>query len=317
MPAGWRIVALLALVSGSPADAEPGGEVAVAVVWRPSDGCLDSARLFEAVGARSRRHPVRSAAEADAVISGRAAFRPEGGWQVDLAVADRRGVLLGRRSLVVADAGCDALRDHVALVVAMLIDSSVVEQAAASAPPSPPGDAAGARWRGDAALSLLAEAGRLPGAVPGLGIGLGVDSPGGWRAEIELAAFAEASAADDSGRTSLRWLAGALAGCAPGLRPDGWVLTGCAGLEVGAVLAEGAGFTRNQDGRELLLDGLARLRVERRLAGPTFLALGLALRVAALRPRFGYQDEAGVFQPLYEPSWAAASGQVGLGAHFP
>ncbi len=317
MRVGWPAGALILWLAAPPARAQPAREVAVALLWRSSDGCLDTGGLYRDV--RSRRRPVDSAAAADAIISGRAEVRLGGGWHVELVVADRRGTILGRRSLEVAEDGCAPLREHVALVVAMLVDSSVVEAAApaATAAPRPDTPAERSRWRGDVAAVVLAEAGRLPGATPGLGASVGLASPGGWRGELAAAVFAEASASDGSGETSLRWIAAALSGCAPGFRPDGWQLTACAGLEAGAMLAEGAGFTRNQRDRELLLDALARLRIERRLLGPTFVALGLTARAALLRPRFGYEDEAGMFRPLYEPMAVAATAEVGLGAHFP
>lgn len=307
---------LIAWLASAPARAEPAREVAVALAWRSGDGCLDTAGLYSAV--RSRRRPAPPAVRADAILSGRAEARPAGGWQVELVVADRRGAVLGRRSLAVAEAGCEPLRQHVALVVAMLIDSSVVERAVESrAGPPPPVRRQAAPWRGDAAAAIVAEAGRLPGAVPGLGLAVGLRSPGGWRTELGLIGFAGASAGDGAGDTSLRWAAAALTGCAPGLRPDGWQLTACAGLEAGVMFAEGSGFARNQRDREPLVDGLARARLERRLVGPSFVALGLSGRLAVLRPRFGYEDEAGAFQPLYQPSAGAATLEVGLGAHFP
>ncbi len=291
--------------------------MAVALRWHPADGCLDSAGLYQLV--RSRRRPVGSAAEADAIVSGRARMSAAGGWDVELVVADRRGAILGRRSLAVADGGCQALRQHVAVVVAMLVDSSVVEAAAdIRAPekraPRPP---SGARWTGDAALAIVGESGRLPGAVPGLAMSAGLASPGGWRAELAMSAFAIAEASDATGQTSLRWLAAAAAGCPPGLARAGWSLAACGGLEAGAVLARGAGFARNQRDRELMLDGFGRLRIERRVVGRTFAALGVSVRLAIRRPQFGYEDESGRFQPLYAPTWAAATADIGVGAHFP
>ncbi|HEU5059362.1 MAG TPA: hypothetical protein VFU21_22670, partial [Kofleriaceae bacterium] len=222
----------------------------------------------------------------------------------------------GRRSLAVAEAGCAALREHVALVVAMLVDSSVVERAAPARAGAPPPVRPEPRWGAYAAAAIAAEAGRLPGWAPGLVLAGGVTTAGGWRAEIGLAGFAGARAADGTGATDLRWLAVSLVGCAPGLGPPGWWAGACAGLEAGAVLAEGSGFARNQSERELLVDALVRVRIERRLAGPAFLALGVTGRLGARRPRFGYEDEAGAFRPLYEPAVAAASAELGVGAHF-
>lgn len=81
--------------------------------------------------------------------------------------------------------------------------------------------------------------------------------------------------------------------------------------------AKGAGFTRNQRDHELLVDAVASSRLEIDLVGPTFLLGGLGWRLAARRPRFGYEDETGVFQPLYQPSLIGLVVEIGVGAHFP
>ncbi len=150
-----------------------------------------------------------------------------------------------------------------------------------------------------------------------MGAAFGLASPGGWRAELSLFSIAEARAVDDSGETSLRWIGGGLFGCAPVGGRRSWHAHDCAVFEASDMIAEGSGFARNQRDHKLLLDAVVRARIERRLLGPTFVALGLAGRLAAVRPRFGYEDEAGVFQPLYEPRAVAGSIEIGVGAHFP
>jgi hypothetical protein len=309
---GWPTCALI-LWLAVPAAAGTGREVSVALLWQSADGCLDTSSLHAAV--RSRRRPVASAAEADAIISGHAR-RDAAGWQVELVVADRRGAVLGRRSLVVAGQGCEALREHVALVVAMLIDSSVVERAA------PPRRAAHPprrepRWRGDAGLGVFSEIGRLPGDETGLGATFGLTARDRWRGELELFASAEASAHDEVGETSIRWFAGSLAGCRHGRRRRPWQGFLCAGFETGIMRARGSGFARNQRDHKLLLDVVVKTRTELGLFGPTFLAVALTGRLAVFRPRFGYEDETGTFTPLYQPKIVAATFEAGLGVHFP
>jgi hypothetical protein len=296
-----RTIALILLALAAPARAEP-AEVTVAIRWTSRDGCLDGEALRAAVSGRTRRRPVLGAAGADAIITGRAAAAGSG-WQVELVVTDRGGAILGRRDFTVPEPGCAALRDHVGLVVSMLVDSSVVERATA---PS------GARWRADLGLAAVAEAGRLPSVRPGLSAAIGLRAPGGWRIELAAAGFARAEAEAAGGSTSLTWRAGAVTGCIPA-----WRLDACAGLEVGALTGRGSGFVRNQRDRQVLVDGLAGARLDQPLLGPVFLRAGLELRAAAVRPRFGYQDESGVFQALYEPSLLAATARLGLGVHFP
>ena len=321
MRVGWPAGALILWLAALPARAQPAREVAVALLWRSSDGCLDTGGLYRAV--RSRRRPVGSATDADAIISGRAEVRPGGGWHVELVAADRRGAILGRRSLEVAEDGCAPLREHVALVVAMLVDSSVVEGAADIQRAPPPSDVRSDEgWQGDADTVLLGEIGRLPGEEPGLGAAFGLTLPGRWRGEVGLAVFAQSTARDDSGETTLRWIAGHAAACRArrGIwrrRPTWLREVACVGLEAGVMSAKGAGFTRNQRDHELLVDAVVSSRLEIDLVGPTFLLGGFGWRLAARRPRFGYEDETGVFQPLYQPSLIGLVVEIGVGAHFP
>jgi hypothetical protein len=309
---GWPACALIVWLA-VPAAAGTGQEVSVALLWQSADGCFDTGSLYAAV--RSRRRPVESAAEADAVISGHAR-RDAAGWQVELVVADRGGTVLGHRSLVVAGQGCEALREHVALVVAMLIDSSVVERAAPPPPAAIP-PRREPRWRGDAGLGVLAELGRLPGEETGIGATFGLTERESWRGEVALFVSAEASAHDEVGETSIRWFGGSLAGCRQLVRRRPWQEFACAGFEAGLMRAQGAGFARNQRDRQLLVDLVVKTRTELGLVGPTFLALALTGRLALLRPRFGYEDETGTFTPLYEPRTVAATIELGLGVHFP
>jgi hypothetical protein len=300
------------------ARAEERREVAVALRWHPADGCLDTAGLYQLV--HPRRRPVGSPDEADAVVSGRARVSAAGGWEVELVVADRRGAILGRRSLEVAGGGCAALREHVAVVVAMLVDSSVVERAASPAPPAPPPVRRDRSWQGDAGIGLVGEIGRLPGREWGARATFGLTSRDGWRGALELLAFAGSSAHDEIGETTIRWLGGALAGCrrGPGRRAWPWLRRMvCVGVEGGVMRAEGSGFARNQRDQTLLIDLLVDARAEVPLVGPTFLALPLTARGALLRPRFGYEDETGTFTQLYAPKTFAITVGVGVGAYFP
>lgn len=314
--AGTVLVALLCGAATARAD---GGDATVGVAWTSRDGCLDTAMVEAAVGARTRR-ALRPAGEADAVISGAATARSGGGWQVDLIVMDRRRAeVLGRRALDVASSDCAALRDHVALVMAMLADSSVVEPAAVAPvddAEAPPREVVERRWSAAIAVGGAVEAGRLPGVAPAWRASVGAVTPGGWSVELRAAAFAAASAEREAGEASLAWRIAAVIGCVPGWSGAGWRATACAGLEVGTMDADGAGFARNADARELLIDGIGAVRVERRIAGPVSVCAEAAIQVAARRPRFGYEDEAGTFRGLYRPRVVGAVGGAGVVVRF-
>jgi hypothetical protein len=289
-------------------------EATVALTWTSREGCLDGAAVEAAVRTRTRR-VVRAAEEADAVLTGTAAARPGGGWAVEIVVTDRRrGVELGRRALEVAPSDCAALRDHVALVMAMLADSSVVDPAAVAPPRA---TAQARRWRAVMAAGAVVEAGRLPGATPGITIALGVEAPGRWGAELRAAGFAAASATEAGGESELRRGAIGVLGCAPAWRAAGWRTLACAGLEVAAVSAEGAGFARNRTTREVLVDAVADVAVERQVVGPVSVRADLWMCAAVRRARFGYEDEAGTFQTLYRPRVFGGMGGFGVVVRFP
>ena len=42
-----------------------------------------------------------------------------------------------------------------------------------------------------------------------------------------------------------------------------------------------------------------------------------ALPAAVARPRFGFEDESGAFQPLYTPKLLGLTAEGGLGVRFP
>ncbi|HUS65847.1 MAG TPA: hypothetical protein VMZ28_14950 [Kofleriaceae bacterium] len=319
--AGTVMIALAAAVAAARGDEGSAPEATVAVVWSSREGCLDGAAAEAAVRARTRR-TVRPAAEADAIIAGAAAARA-GGWSVEIVVTDRRRrEELGRRALEVRG-DCAALRDHVALVMAMLADSSVVDPAAVPPAPArdaelPPGASIDAlrRWRVEVAAGGAGEAGRLPGATPGVAVAVGAVTPGGWGIELRGAAFAAAHAEADVGESELRWSAAGLVGCAPGWGAGVARATACGGVELGAVSAEGSGFARNLDQRELLVDGLLVARGELAVGGPVFVRLDAGLHAAARRPRFVYEDESGELRGLYRPRLVGATAALQLGARF-
>lgn len=316
----------IALVS-SPARADDNDDVTVSLEWSSTEGCLDTESLRTSVSARTRRKPVAAGEGADAVIVGRAEPGPKGGWWVELRVTDRAGAELGRRTLEIAEGGCAPLRDHVAVITAMLVDSSVVEQAAQTAPvvpppprpppPRPPPRVPSPPWRGTAAVFAAGEVGRLPDVKAGGGLTIGRGFGAIARVDLTVTRFAAATArSDDGGRTVLRWTATALDLCTA-WRAGRLLLTDCAGLEAGLVSARGSGFADNSQNVELLVDGRLVIQVDLDLVGPVFLRAGVVGRAALVRPRFGFEDETGVFQPLYQPSFFAATGHLGLGARFP
>ena len=125
------------------------------------------------------------------------------------------------------------------------------------------------------------------------------------------------TASNAAGRVDLVAGSVALAGCPPGWQRGSWELAGCAGVELGLLRAEGAGFVSDRQNREILVDVTVGGRIFRRLGRSVFVVAGVDLGVALRRPRFVYQDAAGDFQPLYRPHLVGATARLGLGVRFP
>lgn len=314
-----RLALVATLALGEVAARADPGPVAVALEWKAADGCAGAARLRAEVKDRVRRNAVVDGGPADVVIRGESRREP-GRWAASIQVVARRGgAELGVRELASEAAGCGELDRAVVLVLAMMVDSSIVDEAAA--PPQmfdaeePPSTARLPRtpeWRGALAIAGMAEVGRLPGVPLGVELAVQIEPPSLWPVELAVSAWQEASLETGDGGSTFRHLSAALLGCP--LRARHLAL--CGGGQVGVIEAEGFGFVDNRSERELVADVRLEARGELPVAPGWFLRVAAAAWIPLARPRFSFESSGGAVEPLFSPAPVSGVGQIGVGTRF-
>jgi hypothetical protein len=127
-----------------------------------AEACAGAASLAREVEERLHRRALFSASEADVSIEGRVEPVPSGGWHAVVELRDRRGVLLGTRTLDGVGTDCAELRKSVALAVALMIDP---EAALHPAPPAP-SEAAAPLATASAPAAMTSVPAPAPASVP-------------------------------------------------------------------------------------------------------------------------------------------------------
>jgi hypothetical protein len=130
-------VALVAAATAARADEAP---ARVAIEWRAGPGaesCAGAEQLRTAAAAQVRINAiVDDAGIADVVVRG-SSVRTSDGWRATILVSTWAGRELGRRELTEAGADCAALDAALVVVLAMIADSSMVDNARGSDPRPP------------------------------------------------------------------------------------------------------------------------------------------------------------------------------------
>lgn len=326
MPRRWlHLVTALLWAVPQPAQADD-GPARVAIHWPAGQQCLQAESIIDRAAAKVRRHIVSRDKRAHAIVIGRARFIASG-WQItlELRAADSRQ-LLGTRELEVAGAGCEAALEHAALVIAMLVDSSVVAEVAnhrsavqVSDPESPPSRVATrAPHRHYAGIGLAVEAGRLPNVLPGLQILAGARPVSALELEVALGGYwpTDTASTSSGGKSELTTLLARGQACAGGAIVPGLRVSGCTGLVMYRMAARGSGFVMDQAPVEWLLDAALGAHLERVTGSRGFVRLATFANLAIVRPAFGYLAEDGQFQQLYTPSLLALTASASFGLRF-
>jgi len=154
---------------------------------------VSTQELARGVEARLGRAVFVSAAEGDLSVEGRiepAHGKP--GWRALLVLRDSKGAQLGTRELTRDEASCEAMREPLVLVIALMIDPDAATSSSKRSPPPPPSppqtivvekqvpvyvnvpvEAPRApdppTWHFDAGASLATSLGLFGGPGPGLG----------------------------------------------------------------------------------------------------------------------------------------------------
>lgn len=292
-----------------------------------AESCVPTQDLAQRVEARLGRAVFVSAAQADVSVEGHIEPAPlhRGGFRAVLTLRDAHGAALGTRELTRPEASCDAMREPLALVIAVMIDpdaSLAPPPAAATAPPAstpePPAPVVIEKpvyipviappakpkptWSGDFGASFAAMAGIVP--TFGLGVfanGL-IEPPGLFPFEGFGAVWFDDRASNGGVSVSFYELGGGL--CLLHYESARVHVVGCGLGEIGLMTGT---FNGQSHGAPYL--GLApEARVSLRLVGPFALRAGVSAMVAVLRPDFA---------GLFESSVIGGRADVGLGALFP
>lgn len=260
------------------------------------------------------------------------------GFRAHISISDAGGALLGTRELEAPRAGCRALDEQLALVIALLIDPDaalaprapspkprapkrvIVERILApdSTPLPPPAKP----WKADLAVGASVSAGLVPKAGIALSLRGEIVPPSFVPIEIgadltrDAAAFAPGSATKGA---TLSLAYGTIGVCPLVWEHGATRVRGCLDLGAGSIRSVGSGFSGvNGAGQEQpVIHGAAAGRVSHRLVGPLELGVGLGLLVPFRRARFFYVDAAGDQQELYRMAPVAGLIDATVGLSFP
>lgn len=301
-----------------------------------ADACVSTQDSARDVETRLGRSVFVSPAQADLSVEGRiepAHGKP--GWHATIVVRDAKGVTLGTRELARDAASCDAMRDPLALIVALMIDP---DASTAPPPPAPPPTApapppqtivvekqvpvyvpvaappaspeAEPTWHIDVGASLAASVGLLPHVEPGLAGSALLEPP--WFIPLEAYGALWLDSTADGGPTfALAYVGGGL--CPLRYRDELLRVYACASGQLGYLKAT------SPDSAQVHVAGVLEGRGSLKLFGPIAARAGASLVVPVARPSFDYTDsESGTHEPAaFRMSAVAATLDAGLGLVMP
>jgi hypothetical protein len=297
-----------------------------------ADTCVSTQELARDVETRLGRSVFVSAAQADLSVEGRiepAHGKP--GWHAVVVLRDAKGVTLGTREISRDAASCEAMREPLALVVALMIDPD-----ASAAPPPPPSPPAAApppqtivvekqvpvyvavpappapspapepAWHIDVGASLAASVGLLPHVEPGLAGSALLEPP--WFIPLEAYGALWLDSTADGGPTfALAYAGGGL--CPLRYRDELLRLYACASGQLGYLKAT------SPDSAQVHVAGVLEGRGSLRLFGPISARAGASLVVPVLRHAFDSTDAQ--TNAAFRMSAVAAVLDAGLGLVMP
>jgi hypothetical protein len=327
-------VALVAAATAARADEAP---ARVAIEWRAGPGaesCAGAEQLRTAAAAQVRINAiVDDAGIADVVVRG-SSVRTSDGWRATILVSTWAGRELGRRELTEAGADCAALDAALVVVLAMIADSSMVDNARGSdprppdephmvpprPPPPPPQDPVPVepppRWHIAVIASAGGELGRLPDAAGAADLAARIEPPSLWPIELGIEFTTESTADTGAGGSAFRYAGASLLACSGRGASGRLAIEPCAGAAAGAMTADAFDFRDTRSRRALTIDARFELRGELRVSRAWFVRATASARLALVRPGFSYETESGSLESLHQPGLAAGAAQIGVGVRF-
>lgn len=300
--------ATLAVTRGEGATSCPDAEALARGVARAAGRTSDAS--LAAIGDSTR---------ADYVVAFGADAR---GYEAHIVVERARGG--GERRLSDAGATCDALGDAVALTLAVLLDDARARAAAAAPPPPPapappppsPAEPSAAR---PSRVGVVVDAGAaaLSGVVrpwaPAFFVAGSIEPPGPLSLGLEGTFVPRQELALGPGTVGVTFVGGAVLLCATPIgRRESLRAGACLFPEIGAVSAEGRGYTSGASATRPWVAGGAELVVRSVIAGPVGFRVHAGAAVPLRREAFGV-ERVGV---AYDPPAIAAFAGLGLSANL-
>jgi len=326
--AAWARRALVALASLASTSA---GAASWGLQWARgpgAGGCIDGHRVAAAVEARLGRAVFVGPTSAERTVEG-VLLKEADGWRAVISVQDREGRTLGSREHHAAGESCASLDEAVTFIIALLIDAETpAAPPAAAAPPdgdqppepkvrvlvpkpepAPPPPEPRARLELD--VWPLFGLGKVTLPTPGLRVGAYGALPSGAGLELGVEGWLPVTRNAGPGGVTASAVASELAVCPFALRPGRVLLTACASVLVGALIAQGFGFDLASRSVRPLLDLGGRVRAGWSLTERVELTGGLGLAARVLRPSLVYVDASGATLELLPSS--AVTFEAGLG----
>jgi hypothetical protein len=296
-----------------------------------AEDCVAGDALAREVELKLNRAVFPAARDSEALIEGHVQRGPEG-YRAELLMSRGDGSQLGSRVLTSSADNCRELSETLGVVLAVMIDPEAeghVRPPATAKPvpaaPPPSNSQPATRAHND----LMAFARVLIKVVPEPSVGFGVayqrtlGAAGGLR--IEGVSFFERRSSEslpDVGPVGvgLRLAYAGIAYCPLWIGPDRVRLAGCAGLEVGAMRAQGLQLARGRERTQVWLSGSAALRLDVRLVARLVMQLAASFVGTAKHSYSVMVRENGTTtdQPSVVARGAAfgAAFDLGLGARF-
>jgi hypothetical protein len=307
-----------------------------------AEECVGTQQLARAVEDRLGRTVFVSAAEADVSVEGHIEPQPKG-WRAVITLRDAKGTLLGTRELATEKPSCDALREQLALVIAVMIDPdagsrpkpgpSANASAAGTTPPiyiiqheqvvvaeKPKGPT----WRFDGGAGITTGVGLMPAPHAGIHVG-GIITPpfplpAPWAVGLEGygSVYLDTEASAERGASAVFSLISVGSSLCPVQLFGGWgSFSVCGGGQLGALRVRGKGFDAAREELYGLVNLASGVRLSVFLLKPIVLRLSVDSVLPLVRDRFSYIGQDGQQHELFRAWPLTISGAGGLGVQFP
>jgi hypothetical protein len=267
------------------------------------------------------------------VVEGRVEPSGAGGFRATVTVTDEHGAVQGAREIRTASPRCSAMDDDLVLVIAVTIDPDAALGSVRPAPgkprplpspirpapadcPAPPPPPSPSPWRASLEAGGTAMVGLLPRAAGGVLIRTHVTPPRFWSFDVGAVVFPAVGAQQGGASASFQLTEAFVNVCPLTVGKSSVAFSACAGVQAGALHAQGSGVLVSSSPEEALFNVAVEGRVRWRPWGPLLLGAGLGLAVPVLRTRFTYVY-AGTSTDLFTVAPIAGTLDLSAGVEFP